>query len=176
MALTFLFDGATGITCTGGSLPVVAFPASPVEGAVTLLSSPEQTPRQRIMSWPGEYDVAGISIRGIGHDEGKQVSFVVEIDHVRIAFPCSPLAEWGDEDIEHLGDVSVLVLPADDVKRSQKLLDDIDPRVLLLVPAADGTIHADVLKACGATGVEPVVEYKLKGQLPAEGRETVVFG
>lgn len=174
--LTFTSLGGNTLKCTGGPRPFIVFPKKPESGTLCLLPSPEESPDRDRISWPGEYDVAGITIRGIGQAEGQKVSYVVGADDLRIAFPASPLEEWSDEDIEKIGDVQVLVLPADDVKKCQMLLDEIDPRVLLIVPAADGSLHPDVLKACGAVDKEHVKEFKLKGSLPAEGREVVVFG
>lgn len=174
--LTFTHLESQSVRVTGGEMPVVSYPAKPVSGAINLLPSPEANPSREMLSWPGEYDVAGITVRGIGQLDGQKVSYVVEVDNIRIAFPAAPLEAWDDTDIERLGEVQVLVLPSDDVKLCQKLLDDVDPRVLILVPAADGTIHPDVLKAAGAADKERVSEHKIKGSLPSEGREVVVFG
>jgi hypothetical protein len=174
--LTFThIDGPT-IRVTGAAKPIVAFPAKHAEGEISLISSPQDEFNHDIVCWPGEYDIAGITIRGIGQDEGKQVSFSVEADGYRIAFPSTPLQEWTDSDLEKLIDIHVLVLPAEDVKKAVRLLEEIDPRLLFIVPGKDGTHDQDVLKQCGAVGKEHVSEYKLKGALSAEGREVVVFG
>ncbi len=157
-------------------MPLVVFPEKIQAGMLNFMPSPQENPSREVISWPGEYDVAGITVRGIGQKEGQKVSYVIDIDDVRFAFPASPLEDWSDEDIERLGEIHVLVLPAEDVKRCQTLLDEIDPRMLFIVPAADGSLHPDVLKACGAAGKEQVKEFKLKGSFGAEGREVVVFG
>lgn len=157
-------------------MPVVSFPSKSVEGAINLLPSPQEFPNREQLSWPGEYDIAGVTVRGIGQQEGQKVSYVVETDGIRVAFPATPLEAWDDADIERMGEVQVLVLPAEDPKLCQALLDELDPRVLIIVPAADGTLHPDVLKSCGAADKEHVTEFKLKGSLPQEGREVIVFG
>ncbi len=154
----------------------VAFPEKAQPGVLNLLASPQENPSREIISWPGEYDIAGITIRGIGQLEGQKVSYVVVVDDIRIAFPASPLEDWSSDDLEQMGEVHVLVLPAEDPKRCQMLLDEVDPRVLFIVPASDGSLHPDVLKACGAMDKEQVSEFKLKGSFGAEGREVVVFG
>jgi hypothetical protein len=173
--LTFTHLNGSSVRVTGGGIPVVSYPQKIVEGAVNLLPSPQEFPNREQLSWPGEYDIAGVTVRGIGQQEGQKVSYAVETDGVRIAFPATPLEAWDDADIERMGEVQVLVLPAEDPKLCQTLLDELDPRVLIIVPGADGTIHPDVLKACGAIDKEQVSEYKLKGSLPQEGREVVVF-
>lgn len=170
--LTFTFPKALRVT--DGKRAVTVYAAKPAEADDILLqSAPEETPSPNVLSWPGEYDTAGITFRGIGQDEGKQVSFLMIHDGVRCAFPSSPLHPWSQDEIEHLGGVDVLALAGDDAKAIQTLVDEIDPRVLILLPGKDG-IAADVLKACGAVDKEPVSEYKLKG-LPQEGRDVVVF-
>lgn len=174
--LTFTHLSGSSLRVVGGGIPVVSFPEKPVEGVVNLLASPQEFPSRELISWPGEYDVAGVTVRGIGQQEGQKVSYIVEADNMRIAFPVTPLQAWSDADIEHMGEVHILVLPAEDPKLCQTLLDELDPRILMIVPGSDGSIHPDVLKGCGAVDKEVVSEYKLKGALPQEGREVVVFG
>ncbi len=176
--LTFTYSGGYSLRCVGGNKPFVVFPDAKASGDdLLLLPSPEETPPSSSISWPGEYDVADITVRGIGHEEGQKVSYMVEVEGIRCAFPCAPLTEWSDMDIEHLGDIHILAIPGnDDLKKAQKLIDDIDPRILFLVPGKDGAIHAELLKAYGAVGKEAVKEFKVKGGLMSEGREVVVFG
>lgn len=168
---------AAGVSLSDGSTEIVAFPKKPASGAVTLLSSPEETPTDAVLSWPGEYDVGGVAIRGIGQQEGQKVSFVLTMEEIRVALPSAPLEEWSQADIERLGDVHVLVLPAENPKVAQSLLDEIDPRMVILVPGGDGKFHEDVMKSAGGTGKAPVSDVKLKGpgSLPQEGREVVVL-
>jgi hypothetical protein len=173
--LTFSPLGGPSLKITGGNKPIVVFPTKIYSDTINLLAAPEEQPPKEAISWPGEYDIAGITVRGVGQLEGQKVSYLVEADGVRCAFPASPLEEWSEYDIERLGDVHVLVLPGENLKACQQLIDEIDPRILILVPAKDGTIHPDVLKHCGAQDKEAVSEFKLKGALPAEGREVVVF-
>lgn len=170
--LTFTFSKA--IRVTDGKRAVTLYAPKPLEpGDILVQSTPEEVASPNVLSWPGEYDLAGITFRGIGHDEGRQVSFLMIHDGIRCAFPSSPLLAWTPEELEQLGDVDVLAVVADDPKMIQTLVDDIDPRVLILLPGKDG-VSADVLKASGALEKEHVAEYKLKS-LPQEGREVVVF-
>ena len=169
--------GNGGLQVAGARKTVAVFPPKAVSGdALTLLALPEENPAKGVISCPGEYDIAGIAIRGVGQNEGQHVSYVVDAEGVRCAFPASPLQDWTEEDIAHLGDIHILCLPGDaDPKLCQKLLDEIDPRMLMLVPVKDG-IHEELLKVCGAVGKETMSEFKLKGtSFAAEGREVVVF-
>jgi hypothetical protein len=165
----------SSVSLSDGKTEVVAYPKKPVSGAVNLLSVPEEDPKGTAISWPGEYDVGGVAIRGVGQSEGQHVSYTMQMDDFRVALPSGPLEEWSQSDIERLGDVQVLVLPAESPKIAQSLIEEIDPRLLVIVAGSDGSMHPDVLKAAGATGKEPVTEYKLKGGLPAEGREVIIL-
>ena len=146
-----------GLVCGGGPKSFAVFPHSAVEADISLLPIPQEEPVGQCISWPGEYDKAGIAIRGIGQSEGQQVSYVVHFPDVRCAFISSPLLEWSETNVSQLGTVDLLVLPAENAKVVQKLLEAVDPRLLFLVPSKDGIDH-DVLKVCGAEGKEHVRE------------------
>jgi hypothetical protein len=173
--LTFTLTRDNTLRCTGAGKPFSVFPAKAVSGDINLMAKPEETFNAEIVTWPGEYDIAGVTIRGIGQMEGQQVSYVVEADGYRFAFPSLPLQEWTDSDLEKAGDVQVLCLNAEDAKKALKIIEELDPRILFILPGSDGKMDPDMLKQCGAMGKEHVSEHKLKGGLPAEGREVVVF-
>ncbi|MDP7477529.1 MAG: MBL fold metallo-hydrolase [Candidatus Peribacteraceae bacterium] len=155
---------------------VTAFPNVADEKAnISLLGSPEEEVKPGVVSWPGEYDIGGIAIRGIGHDEGQRVSYVLDDGKVRVAFLSSPLHDWSDHNMQLLGDVDILCIPADDAKIAQKFIDEVDPRVLVPLPTKDEAVFVELLKIVGAQDKEIEKEYKLKGGLPAEGREVVIL-
>lgn len=173
--ITFNAVSGSGFRIVGGPRSICAFNAKAAEAKdLVLLSSPEESPKSDVLSWPGEYDRAGIAIRGVGQAEGQHVSFVCIVDDVRIACIAAPLQDWSESEIEKLGNVAVMVVPAEDAKKVQALVDEVDPRVLILVGGEGGKLENDVLKAVGALGKEQVSEYKLKG-MPAEGRDVVVL-
>src|SRR3989338_5297741 len=173
--ITFSLSGASGLLCRSGSVALDVFPSGKVaEGCTALLSVPEEVPSKGVISWPGEYDIGGASIHGIGQKEGQQVSYVVEVDGVRCAFLSSPLQDWTDYELQLLGDTDVLVVSAEKPKVLQKIVEEVDPRMVVIMPV-DGKIEAGVVAACGGEGVEPTKEFKLKGSLPQEGRQVVVL-
>lgn len=168
--------GGQTIRCEIDGKTVVSFPEKPVSGAdISLLGSPEEEVAKGVISWPGEYDVGGLSVRGIGHEEGQKVSYVVDDGNVRIAFISTPLHEWSDHNMELLGDIDIMCLPADDARLAQKFIDDVDPRVLVPLPTKDEATFVELLKAIGAQDKDLEKEYKIKGVLPAEGREVVIL-
>ncbi len=159
---------------TGSSKPLLVFPPQGIKAAsadaIVIMSAPEEKTTQGVISWPGEYNVAGFSVRGVGHEEGRQTSFVVEMEGVRVGILSTPLRDWTDKQMELAPAIDVLVVPADDAKLLQKLVDEFDPRVILLLPGKD---LAAAEKALGSK--EHVAEYKQKGSLPSEGREVMVL-
>lgn len=178
MALTFTSLGGVTLRVNGAEKPVLVFPADSADAmkdGITLLSSPEEELRDGVVSWPGEYNEAGVSLRAIGHSDGQQVSYIAEADGIRCAFLSSPLQDWTDKQLELAGDIDVLVLPTDDVKIAQKLLDEVDPRIVILLPTGNRAAYDAIAKLVGAKSESVTGEYKLKGSLPAEGREVVVL-
>jgi len=176
--LTYTSLGGAAVSLQNSAKSLLIFPEKAEGNAdLILLGVSEEEPKEGVISWPGEYDYDGVAIRGIGHDEGKRVSYSVEIDGIRSAFLSSPLREWTDHELELLGDVDVLFIPADNAKLAQKITDEVDPRVLIPVLTKDKETFEELLNACGAKSSEQVSEYKVKGKgtLPAEGREVVVL-
>jgi len=167
----------SGIKCELPKKTIAVFPgkAGAGEADIILKASPDEEPKKGEISWPGEYDTDGVAIRGIGHDEGRQVSYAVSAEGRRLAFLSSPLHDWTDREIEMLGDIDVLFIPADDAKKAQRIIEEVDPRVLVPLPTKDEKAFAELLKLCGALGKELSDEYKIKGALPEEGREVVIL-
>ncbi|HLD63460.1 MAG TPA: MBL fold metallo-hydrolase [Candidatus Peribacteraceae bacterium] len=173
--LTFTALGPTTVRLQHPEGGLVVFPTTKGKSEdLQLREKPDDEPAKGTVSWPGEYDIKGVAIRGIGHDEGAIVSYAVNVDGTRCAFLSSPLRDWSDHELELLGDIDVLAIPTGDPKIFQKLVDEIDPRVLIPL-TAEGGKQAECLKISGAQGVEAVKEYKIKGGLPTEGREVVLL-
>ena len=177
--ITITYQGGTTISLQEGKRTLIVHSENgrvPKEGEIVFFGSPEENPTKQTISWPGEYDIDGISIRGIGHEEGAAVSYAIKLDGVQFAFLHSPLKEWSDNDLELLGDIDVLCVPSDNPKVLQKLVDEIDPRVLIPLDTGGADKHAEALKACGAQGKEPVASFEVKASnMPIEGREVVVL-
>ncbi|MEI8229897.1 MAG: MBL fold metallo-hydrolase [Candidatus Peregrinibacteria bacterium] len=171
--------GGPHLRCTFGTLTFQVFapsgPKAGLENTYTLLAHPEEEPVKGTISWPGEYDFSLVSVRGLGHEDGRQVSYVVVCEGIRYAFLSTPLHTLSDFELGLIGDIDILAIPADDLKTVQTLVDAIDPRVLIPLHTGDDKVFQDLLKAFGAVGKEAVDEYKVKSSLPAEGREVVIL-
>ena len=142
----------------------------------TLLSHPEEAlTNKKVISWPGEYDFEGSTMRAIGQEQGKQVSYAYHGGNLRIAFVDTPVLDWTDAEIEKLGEIDVLVVAADNAKKVLPLVEAVDPRIIILTQVKGGDM-ADVAKACGASAVQPVSELKVKpGSLPQDSRQVVIL-
>jgi len=141
-----------------------------------LLSSSNGKDDRHTISWPGEYDYDGIAIRAMGNGESDQVSYIITAEGMRCGFISSPMREFTEEEEEVIGDLDVLVVPADDVKKVQKLVEEVDPRVVIPLKTSDEKVFAEVLAACGGKDAEKVSEVKLKKSgLPTESREVYVL-
>jgi len=176
--MTFTYHGGTTIHIGNGKRNITVFAekgTKPKEGELIFFGSPEEEPNEGCISWPGEYDINAVAIQGIGHEEGARISWALGIDGVRCAFISSPLHDWTDFELELLGDVDVLVIPCDSTKTLQKLVDAVDPRVLIPLDTAGVDKFQEALRVCGVQGKEAVDSYELKGSLPSEGREVVIL-
>ncbi len=153
------------------------FSDEPQQGVWSLLSHPEEIlSSPSVISWPGEYDFLGVTMRGIGQDQGKQVSYQCVADGVRLGFIDAPVLDWTDSDIERLGDVDVLVIAADQPKKVTAIIESIDPRIVVLFDVKDGDTSG-VAKALGQPSVSPINELKVKpGSLPQDSRQVVLLG
>jgi hypothetical protein len=166
------------LTCESADGSLLLFPDAKdklSEGTYMLLGSPDDSEETGRISWPGEYEHGGISIKGIAHEGGKQVSYVVTTENLRCGFASSPLQEFSEKDEEMLGELDVLVIPPDDAKKAQKLVEEVDPPVVI-IPVGEQKSFKEVLAACGGKDAETVKEVKLKkGSLPTETREVYVL-
>ena len=172
------FSSSDGAACMveSDSAKFAVFPAKIPKDTWCLLSHPEEDlTNKKIVSWPGEYDFEGVTVRAVGQEAGKQVSYACHTENIRIAFVDTPVLDWTDTEIEKLGDVDVLVIAADNPKKITPFLEAVDPRVIILFNVKGGDL-AGTAKACGATSVEPVSEFKVKpSTLPSDSRQVIVL-
>ena len=174
--LTYSALSKTSLKLLLGKTTLIVFPekGSKPEADLVLYPKPDEEPPKGTISWPGEYDIGGVSVIGLGHGEGGQISYVITEEDVRTLILSSPLQLLSDIDLQQVGDIDILCIPTDDLKKVQTLIDAIDPRVLIPLET-DAKAYPEVLKAVGAVGREAVEEYKIKGALPVEGREVVIL-
>ncbi len=173
-----IFSSSDNAACTVKT-DTAAFDVFPVKipkDTWCLLSQPEEEfTNKKAVSWPGEYDFEGVTVRAVGQQQGKQVSYACHTENIRIAFVDTPVLDWTDIEIEKLGDVDVLVVAADNPKKITPLIETVDPRIIILFEVKGGDL-AGTTKACGASTVESVSEFKVKpSSLPSDSRQVVVL-
>jgi hypothetical protein len=174
--ITFATKSGAACRVSTSSAEFDVFPSSPAKDTWTLLSHPEEElTNRKVMSWPGEYDFSGVTVRAIGQELGRQISYSCVTEGLRMGFIDSPVLDWTDVDLEKLGDVDVLVLAADNPKKIIPLVDAADPRVILLYEVKGGDLPG-VAKVCGLTQIQPVSEFKVKpSTLPTDSRQVVIL-
>ena len=89
--------------------------------------------RRQDIDCPGEYEVAGIFVRGIA-ESASQTAFRVGTNGIRIFFPGDEAIEYSEEDKESIGEPEVIYVRAESSKRNakqwKKFLEDMDPRII----------------------------------------------
>lgn len=146
------------------------------EGTKVLYDSPKENGSDNEISWPGEYDYGGISIRALGKGENDRLSYIISAEEMRCGIMGSPLPEFTEAEEEVIGDLDILVIPAEDTKKAEKIIEDIDPRVVIPLKTKDEKSYREVLAACGGKDLEEVKEVKLKkSTLPMDTREVYVL-
>lgn len=161
---------------TTESVSFDVFPKEAPKDSWSLLSHPEEEfKNKKVISWPGEYDFCGVTVRAVGQEEGRQISFSCLSEGLRMGFIDAPILAWNDTELEKLGDIDVLVIAADNAKKITPLLDAVDPRVILLFEVKDGDLTG-VAKVCGLTQIQPVTEFKAKpSTLPTDTRQVIIL-
>jgi len=175
--ITFSSSPTAACSVKTDTVSFEVFPEKPPKDEWSILSHPEELlTNKKIVSWPGEYDFGGVTVRAIGQQEGKQVSYTCTTEGVRTAFVDTPVLSWEDAQIEKLGDIDVLVVAASEPKKVLELVEAVDPRIVILTDTNDGDL-AGCAKALGQSSPEPVTELKVKpGSLPQDSRQLVVLG
>jgi len=172
------FSASSGCACrvSTGSVSFEVFPSTPPKDSWALLSHPEEELKsKKVLSWPGEYDFSGITVRAIGQEQGRQISYSCVAEGIRMAFIDTPLLDWSDADLERLGDIDVLVLATDNPKKITPIVEAADPRVILLFEVKGGDLTG-AAKVCGLTQIQPIDEFKVKpSTLPADTRQVVIL-
>lgn len=144
----------------------------------------EENPR--IIDWPGEFEVSGVSIESYpAHAYSKsevlknQNVFVFTIDGFRVCTLSSLNHDVSDDLLDKLGEVDVLIIPVGgknvlDTKTAQTIIEEIDPRII--VPSCFES-PAEFLKANGKTDLQTVPKLVVKGksELMQDGAQIVLL-
>lgn len=152
------------------------------------------TGNPRVLSGPGEYEVAGIMIVGIGtfHDaergkkRGKNTAYVVELDDIVICH----LGDLGhvptSEQLSQMRNVDVLLAPVGgevtiDAAQAVEVISMIEPKIVIPMHYRVGEIDQELdsvdkfLREMGVTGAEPQQRANLSKSTLPESVQVVVL-
>jgi|JI10StandDraft_1071094.scaffolds.fasta_scaffold227319_3 L-ascorbate metabolism protein UlaG (beta-lactamase superfamily) len=138
---------------------------------------------------PGEYEVRGVSIKGIAsqrmielNDDKKATIYRLVIDGVSFAIVGHVRVPLTDDELEKIGVVDIAIVPVGgggytlDGHQAMKVVKQLEPKVVIPTHYADSAVHYEVpqngldefIKELGAEH-EKVTSYKVKGAvLPAQ--------
>ena len=133
------------------------------------MSVSEGKKRQHI-DCPGEYEIAGIFVRGIA-ENASQTAFRVMIDGIRIFFPGDEAVEYSEEDKEDIGEPEIIYVRAESSKRNakqwKKFLEDMDPRIICF--GEEGEKTATLIKELNVAQTEDMEKASITAKnLPAD--------
>ena len=133
-----------GIKCQVGDLSLLVDPEKNSSADVILRSFYklpfEQVP-QNVVIGPGEYEIAGIHIKGIElrTESGKDkihTAYTAKMDDIRLCFLGTLESELGEDVMDHIGEVDILFLGAGgphlEAKKAASLIKQLEPKAIVL--------------------------------------------
>jgi L-ascorbate metabolism protein UlaG (beta-lactamase superfamily) len=140
----------------------------------------------RVVRRPGEYEIAGVLILGLstyhdsvkGQTRGKNTIYLMEIDGVAVCHLGDIGHILGDDAIEEMGNVDILLLPVGGASTigpsmAAEIIRKVEPKVVIPMHYKTPSIKRDLepvenfLKEMGAAAVEPRSKLNIsKSNLP----------
>jgi len=136
VVLTNLLDDSSGLKLPSGSTSDLVISSSPAsEQKIKTIIKPVKREETFVIDRPGEYEVGGLFVLGIGF-KSKITVYVVTIDDLRIGFLGSLTDKLSDKQLEELDGVDILLLPVGgrpyiDSKQANFLVDKIQPSFVI---------------------------------------------
>lgn len=186
VVLTDLLDDSSGLKLPSGSTSDLVISSSPAnEQKIKAMIKPVKREETFVIDRPGEYEVGGLFILGIGF-KSKITVYVVTIDDLKIGFLGGLTDKLSDKQLEELDGVDILLLPVGgkpyiDSKQANFLIDKIQPSFVIpmvyKMPGLKIDLEAvdEFLKEVGAQATKAIDKLLVsKESLPLE-REIVVL-
>lgn len=125
-----------------------------------------------IIDMPGEYDIKEIYIRGIQNKDS--VIYVLEIEDIKVChLGKTNQAELTTEQLEAIGDIDILMLPADgDIKMAIKIMSQIEPKIT--IPIYKDSLNS-FLRALGIEKIEKLPKLTIKKKDLPQGDEAKII-
>jgi len=156
MEITWYGYNCFGLKTKGGSLVVdpykndVGLKLPALKANVVIMSDEENKNNDakniegepKILTWPGEYEVAGIAITAlqIGKPadakkaaDKKSMIYSFDADGLKVCYISNFMTPISDELMESIGDVDILVVPVgkDHFEEIHKTIEEIEPRIVV---------------------------------------------
>jgi L-ascorbate metabolism protein UlaG (beta-lactamase superfamily) len=142
--------------------------------------------QHRLVKGPGEYEISGVLILGIttyhdavkGQSKGKNTAYLMEIDGLTICHLGDIGHVLGDDQIEELGNIDILILPVGGVSTinasmAAQTVRKVEPKVVIPMHYKTPKTNRDLepvenfLKEMGQTQAEPRPKFTVsKSNLP----------
>ena len=157
-----------------------------VEGLIELVTNPEfavnsEAKPKISIEGPGEYEVSGVSIRGVAaksysNEESKAVIYRLDIGGFRVAVLGHIKSPLSDSQLEGLGEVDIVTIPIGgngytlNAHEAAAIVRQIDPKVVIPTHYKDNDLNYEVdqedmdgfLKELGATQHDITDKLKMK--------------
>lgn len=130
-----------------------------------------------VIDTPGEYERRGVSVEGITLDGEQKPVYIIHTEEMTLCYPDGLNHELDEEIVKLIGDIDILFVPLGEsgsmpLKLSQKLISDIDPRVVIPM------LYSDIEQFKSAEGITDgeVDQLKIKKtELPVEERKFFIL-
>jgi L-ascorbate metabolism protein UlaG (beta-lactamase superfamily) len=145
---------------------------------------------------PGEYEISGAIIRGIGarahmDEEGKKsaVIYTLEAEDSRVCVLGHVYPELSEQQLENIGMVDVVLVPVGgngytlDGIGALKIIKQIEPKYIIPTHYADKVIKYEVpqqelseaIKSLGMEPIETVAKYKIRAGEPTDTTKLIIL-
>lgn len=134
----------------------------------------------KVLTGPGEYEVSGVSIFGIasyhddkeGEERGKNTIYRMSVDGVRVCHLGDLGHKLGDEQLEAVGDIDVLLVPVGgvytiDAGAASEVVSSLEPRVVIPMHYQIKGLNPEIFKELDGVdkfvkelGIEPTHDSK----------------
>ncbi len=146
----------------------------------------------KILTWPGEYEVAGIAITAMEIStpaEGKKPAnkamiYTFDADGLKVCYIDDFSVPIGDDLMDNIGDVDILLVPVKgNLEEIHKTIEEIEPRVVIPIGCKTTGLKVEAgdleafLKKSGtkAGNPEPKFSVNTRNDLPQEKTEFIIL-
>lgn len=155
---------------------VVIDPPSPRPADLTLYTS-RQKGEHCLVNGPGEYEIGGILVVTAAAARSPNLTHAIGLASLNLVHLGARIEPLHERDLEAIGKVDILLLPADELPTAQKAVGILEPRIVLpfgagaaLLCAALGERDVQEKARFSWNGVSPVPRAVLLKQSPATRR------